>query len=80
MSCRRHGTKPTVALWMLVAAADVALIVASVGMLAVVVGLALVAVLAVAVATARLLLRHGAAGSEPVLAPVVVRPGTRRRT
>ncbi|MDI6099737.1 hypothetical protein QLQ12_14125 [Actinoplanes sp. NEAU-A12] len=33
MNCRRHGGKPTVALWMLVAAADVAIIVASTGLL-----------------------------------------------
>ena len=31
MNRRRHGTKPTLALWMLVAAADVALLVATVG-------------------------------------------------
>jgi hypothetical protein len=60
---------------MLVAAADVALIVASIGMLAVIVGLALVAAVTVAVATARLLLRHGVTGSEPA----VVRAETRRR-
>ena len=31
MNRRRHGTKPTLALWMLVAAADVALLVVTVG-------------------------------------------------
>ena len=34
---RRHGSKPTLALWMLVALADVALLVAAAGVLAVVV-------------------------------------------
>ena len=46
MNGRRHGTKPTLALWMLVAAADVALLVATVGplvMLLCLVGLATVA-------------------------------------
>lgn len=33
MNCRRHGRKPTIALWMLVAVADVAIIVASTGLL-----------------------------------------------
>ena len=54
MSCRRHGTKPTIALWMLVAVADAVLIVASIGIAAVL--LALVGV-AVAVAGVRLLQR-----------------------
>lgn len=31
MMSRRHGTKPTLALWMLVAVADVAIVVAAVG-------------------------------------------------
>jgi hypothetical protein len=34
---RRHGSKPTLALWMLVALADVALLVAAAGVLAVLV-------------------------------------------
>jgi hypothetical protein len=34
MNCRRHGRKPTIALWMLVAVADVAIIMASTGLLA----------------------------------------------
>ena len=33
MNYRRHGSKPTIALWMLVAAADVAIIMASTGLL-----------------------------------------------
>jgi hypothetical protein len=46
MSCRRPGGKPTLALWMLVAVADVALLAAAVGvapMMLSVVALALVA-------------------------------------
>ena len=33
MNSRRHGSKPTLALWMLVAVADVAIIVAATGLL-----------------------------------------------
>jgi hypothetical protein len=47
MNCRRHGSKPTIALWMLVAAADVAIIMASTGLL---VALLLLTSLAVIVA------------------------------
>jgi hypothetical protein len=31
MNCRRHGSRPTIALWMLVAVADAALLVAAAG-------------------------------------------------
>jgi len=31
MNCRRHGSKPTVALWMLIAVADLAMLVAAAG-------------------------------------------------
>ena len=40
MNCRRHATKPTLALWMLVAVADVALLAAAVGPLIVLLCLA----------------------------------------
>ena len=46
MSCRPHGRKSTLALWMLVAAADVAILAAATGVLVMVlilVGLAVVA-------------------------------------
>ena len=46
MNARRHGSKPTLALWMLVAVADVALLAASAGQLVV---LLLVAALTTAV-------------------------------
>jgi hypothetical protein len=50
MNCRPHGKKPTLALWMLVAVADVAILVAAAGlvtMLLVLAGLAVVAGLVV---------------------------------
>ncbi|AEV88600.1 hypothetical protein ACWT_7590 [Actinoplanes sp. SE50] len=31
MNCRRHGSKPTLALWMLVACADIAIVAAAAG-------------------------------------------------
>ncbi|MFI5889362.1 hypothetical protein ACIA5D_04490 [Actinoplanes sp. NPDC051513] len=42
MNCRRHGSKPAIALWMLVAVADLAILVATIGvvtMLLIVAGL-----------------------------------------
>jgi hypothetical protein len=48
MNCRRHGSKPTIALWMLVAAADVAILVASTGLLALMLVLAVLTVTVVA--------------------------------
>ena len=50
MHCRRHGTKPTIAFWMLVAVADAALLVASVGVMALLLALGIIAT-AVAAAT-----------------------------
>ena len=47
MMSRRHGTKPTLALWMLVAVADVAIVVAAVGPLLVLSILAALATLVV---------------------------------
>lgn len=46
MNCRRYGRKPTIALWMLVAVADVAIIVASAGLLTVLLILTALAVIA----------------------------------
>jgi hypothetical protein len=46
MNCRRHGSKPALALWMLVAVADLALLTAATGvvtMLLIVTGLVLIA-------------------------------------
>ncbi|MEV0902201.1 hypothetical protein [Actinoplanes sp. NPDC049802] len=69
MNCRRHGSKPTIALWMLVAVADVAIIVASTGLLAVLlVVTALALITGVGVVAARSLARP-----EPEPAKVVAR-------
>ena len=46
MVCRRHCTKTAIALWVLVAAADIALLVAAVGVLTVVLAVAGAAVVA----------------------------------
>ncbi|MEU4237880.1 hypothetical protein [Actinoplanes sp. NPDC026619] len=46
MSRRRHGKKPTIALWMLVAVADVALLVATGGLVALVLIAASLAIIA----------------------------------
>jgi hypothetical protein len=46
---RRHGKRPTIALWMLVAIADVALVMAAVGTLAVLFTVAVAAILAAGV-------------------------------
>lgn len=78
MSYRRHGSKPTIALWMLVAVADVALVVASAGIVALI-ALASVVALAVATAGAWLLLRRGGTGGERVAAPVPMQVPARRR-
>ena len=56
MNCRRHGSKPTMALWMLVAIADVALLVAAGGLAALVLIVASLAVLAGGVVAARQLI------------------------
>jgi hypothetical protein len=67
MNCRRHGSKPTLALWMLVAVADIAIVVATTGlltMLLVAAGLATVAGIVVGV---RLLSRRDAPNPETVL-------------
>ena len=63
MNCRRHGSKPTLALWMLVAAADVAIFTAAAGLLTVLlVGAGLVTLAAGAVGL-RLLHRRDAVAS-----------------
>lgn len=61
MSCRRHGSKPTIALWMLVAVADVALLVATGGMVALVLILATLAVVAGGVVAGRQLMAQSRA-------------------
>jgi hypothetical protein len=60
MNCRPHGGKHTLALWMLVALADAALVTASAGALTVLLIALAVAVLAGVIVTVRLLHRHAA--------------------
>jgi hypothetical protein len=67
MNCRRHGSKPTLALWMLVAVADIAILAATAG--ALVLALSVVGLLAVAavVAAGRVLPGRGAPEPEAVV-------------
>jgi uncharacterized protein YneF (UPF0154 family) len=53
MNRRRHGSKPTIALWMLVAVADVAILAATGGLVALVLIAATLAVIAGGVFAAR---------------------------
>lgn len=55
---RRHGSRPTIALWMLVAIADVALVVAAAGALAVMLAVAAAVIVAGAVAGVLMLQRR----------------------
>ncbi|GAA3350225.1 hypothetical protein GCM10020358_75310 [Amorphoplanes nipponensis] len=64
---RRHGSRPTIALWMLVALADVALVVAAAGALAVLLVVAGAMVLAGAAAGYLLLQRRAVPQRESVL-------------
>jgi len=63
---RRHGSRPTIALWMLVAIADVALVVATAGALVVTLAVLSALILAGAVAGARLLQRRTVPQQESV--------------
>jgi hypothetical protein len=69
MSYRRHTTKPSVVLWVLVALGDLLLILSSVGLLALI---ALASVVAVGTAAGLLLIRRSAAATEAVPAAVPV--------
>jgi hypothetical protein len=71
VSYRRQTSKPTAALWLLVAAADIALVLASVGVLALAALVSLAVVAVASVGTWRYLRREGA-GSD-VAAPAAVR-------
>lgn len=64
---RRHGSRPTIALWMLVAIADVALVVAAVGSLAVLLAVATVLIVAGAFAGAVMLQRRAVPQRETAL-------------
>jgi hypothetical protein len=58
MNCRRYGRKPTMALWMLIAVADLALIVAAAGVLTTLLILTGLVVLAGGVVATRTLLNR----------------------
>jgi uncharacterized protein (DUF58 family) len=64
---RRHGSKPTLALWMLVAIADVALLVAAAGVLAVLMAVFGAVIVAGGFLTVRSLQRRPAEQPEPAL-------------
>ena len=66
MNCRRHGRKPTLALWMLVALADLAILAVAAGLLVTISIVALLAVFAGGVAVARRLPRRAEAATRPV--------------
>lgn len=64
---RRHGSRPTIALWMLVAIADVALVAATASALVLTVALAGAMILGGAVVGARILQRRTVPQQETVL-------------
>jgi hypothetical protein len=63
MSCRPHGRKSTIALWMLVALADVAVLAAATGVLTMVLILAGLGMVGGGVFAARTLARRGVSES-----------------
>jgi len=62
MNCRRHGSKPTIALWMLIALADLAILIAATGVTTMLLILAGLIALAGGVVAARASLGRPAAG------------------
>ena len=66
MNCRRHGSKPTIALWMLVAAADLAILVAATGAVTMLLVLTALIALAGGVVAARALFRPSEEPAEAV--------------
>jgi hypothetical protein len=79
MRSRHHATKPSIALWMVVAIGDLALLVASVGMVALV-ALASVVIVAVGTVGGWLLLRRGMADRNMAPARMAVPVTSRPRT
>ena len=63
---RRHGSKPTIALWMLVALADIAILVAAVGLATFVLAAAGAMIVAGACAGAWQLQRRARTGTAPL--------------
>ena len=66
MICRRHGSKPTIALWMLVAVADVALLAMAAGPLILLIVVASLVLIVGAVVGCRMLTRRDGAETEVV--------------
>ena len=66
MNCRRHGSKPTLALWMLIAVADLAILVAAVGAVTMLLIVAGLIALAGGVVAARAFLRRSVEAGEAV--------------
>ena len=66
MNCRRHGSKPTLALWMLIAVADLAMLVAAIGAVTTLTILAGLVALAGGAVAARSFLRRSAPVGEAV--------------
>jgi UPF0716 family protein affecting phage T7 exclusion len=64
---RRHGSRPTIALWMLVAIADVALVVAAVGTLGVLLAVAATLIVVGGIAGRRVVQRRAVPQRESVL-------------
>ena len=71
MNGRRHGSKPTIALWMLIAIADLALLVAAIGAVTVLLIVAGLFALAGGVLAARALPRRSVGASKTVVRPRV---------
>ena len=67
MSCRKYGSKPTIAFWMLVAVADAAMVVATAGPAVMISILCVLALLAGGVVAARSLTRRSAPATRAVV-------------
>jgi len=67
MICRRHGSKPTIALWMLVAVADVTLLAVAAGPVIVLTVVASLVLLVGAVVGCRMLNRRDATQTDVVV-------------
>ena len=73
MNCRRHASKPTLALWMLVAVAEVALIVAAAGLMTVLLIVAGVIAVAACAAGVWMLMHRDTAVTEAAPARIAAR-------
>jgi hypothetical protein len=73
MNCRRHGSKPTLALWMLVAVVDVALVVATAGVLTMLLVAAGLLTVGAAYVAGRQLVRQERSTVDTVAAPLTGR-------